>query len=106
MSTSPSDPPASILGRRLVEQARRLGIHPNTLIRHIRKGKKLSDGSIVRPRATVTPGGFYLRDEDLDQFFAILTRDKNGESASVLPSLAAADNSHQVADAALAAAGW
>src|SRR5690349_17566021 len=102
MTTTPAEQPTSILGRRLVEQARRLGVHPNTLIRHVRKGKKLSDGRVVRPRATVAPGGYYLRDEDLDEFFATLTADRLGGSGP--PSRAADPAKSQVsADAALRA---
>jgi hypothetical protein len=105
-ATGESNAPPSILGRRLVEQARRLGVHPNTLIRHVRKGKRLSDGTVVRPRATVAPGGYYLHDADLDEFFAILTRDKLGDPTPTVRSKIAGSKAHEDADAALAAAGW
>jgi hypothetical protein len=84
-----------------------LGVHPNTLIRHVRKGKKLRDGSIVRPRATVAPGGYYLHDHDLDEFFAILTADKLGEPATdPARDVEKRNKAAEAADRALEANGW
>jgi hypothetical protein len=91
-------------GRRLVEQARRLDTHPNTLIRHVRSGVRLRDGSRLRLRATVTPGGYRIADSDVDLFYTALTADRLGASQPAVPP--PSSKAHQAADAALAAACW
>lgn len=97
--------PAPAYGRRLVEQARRLDTHPNSITRHIRNGVLLRDGSRLRLRATVTPGGYRITDADVDAFYEALTADRLGESAPA--SCADSPNkSHRAAAAALEASGW
>jgi hypothetical protein len=83
-----ASPASSCYGRRVVEQARRLGISPATIVRHIRRGKRLSDGRVVRIAATVTPGGYRVRDEDVDRFYEAITSDRLGTAASQEPRLA------------------
>jgi hypothetical protein len=98
-------PPQARPGRRVAEAGRRYDISPQTVIRHIRKGVRLSDGSIVRLPATLMPGGYRVRDEDADAFYAKLTRDRLGvEAAPLAPT--PGPKSHADADAALAADGW
>lgn len=91
-------------GRRVAEQARRLGISPATLIRHLRRGSLLLDGSRLRCPATKLPGGYRVRDDDADRYYAALTADRLGPSAPIVRERA--DHRHEVADAALQAAGW
>jgi hypothetical protein len=93
MSAYPADSTLSAYGRRLVEQARRLNISPGTFRRWMKVGLK----------ATLVGGHWYVRDEDLDEFFAARTAARLGQPA---PQTSPASKSHAEADAKLAAAGW
>jgi hypothetical protein len=104
MSTPTDSHPA--YGRRVVDQARRLDRHPNTLIRHIRTGVLLRDGSRIRLQATVTPGGYRISDADIDVFYGALTRDRLGTPAPSVRSPGQTSRDHDRADAALAEAGF
>lgn len=98
-------PPQARPGRRSAEAGRRWDISPQTVIRHIRKGVRLSDGSIIRLPATMMPGGYRVRDEDADAFYARLTRDRLGADAAPLET-GPISKAHANADATLEAAGW
>jgi hypothetical protein len=80
-------------GRRAVEQARRLNVHPNTVYRWLRRG-------LV---GTLRGAVWYVRDEDIEEFFAAKTAARLGQNA---PTSAAASASHEAADRALERAGW
>jgi hypothetical protein len=103
VSTSPVPPQP--FGRKLVEQARRLETHPNTLIRWIKSGVKLRDGSRLQLRATLTPGGWRLTDSDINMFYSALTADRLGQAASTSID-GARSRRAEAAAAQLEAAGW
>lgn len=92
MSISTVESKISVYGRRVVEQARRLNKHPNTLYRLIRQDLP----------ATLVGNTWYIRDEDLDSYFAKRSAARLGKSAPAEVS----SKSHDEADAALTAAGW
>ncbi len=90
--TASPEPPVSVYGRRVTEQARRAGKHINTFYRLIRRGLP----------ATLVGNVWYIRDEDLDRYFAERTAARLGKTAPTPPP----SKSHDLADAALEAAGW
>jgi excisionase family DNA binding protein len=78
-------------GRRLTEQARRLSVHPNTLHRWVRHhGLK----------ATFLGGCWYIRDSDLDVFFAERTARRLKKPVPI------DSRAHDAADRALTTEGW
>ena len=83
-------PPISIYGRRLVAQARRMGVHPNTLYRMMRRGLP----------ATLVGGCWYIRDEDVDEYFAARSAERLGKPKLI------DSKAHNAASAALDEAGW
>jgi hypothetical protein len=91
MRTPTSTRQPSVYGRRVVEQARRIGRHPAMIIRQIRKHGL---------RATLVGGVWYVRDEDLDDHFAAQTaaRLKKPELIN--------KKAHDDSDRALTQAGW
>jgi hypothetical protein len=88
---STPSPQTSIYGRRVVEQARRIGRHPATIIRQIRKHGL---------RATLVGGVWYVRDEDLYNHFATLTAERLGKPKPI------DQKAHDAADRALTEGGW
>jgi hypothetical protein len=82
--------PTSPYGRRVVEQARRIGRHPNSIHRFIRRGLN----------ATLVGGVWHVRDEDLDRFFAERTAARLNKPVPV------DTRAHAAADRALSEAGW
>jgi hypothetical protein len=53
--------------------------HSCTLTRHILKGTRLKDGTVLKLRAKRTPGGWVVSREDIDEFIDRLTRDRCGD---------------------------
>ena len=111
MSSKSQDAPAYVHGRRLAPALRRVGAHPASGSRWILRGKKLSDGSVIRLRATRTPGGLRVRDEDMDEFLEAITADRlgnaNGSDAPADPTPTPAARARRLAnvDRELQAAG-
>jgi hypothetical protein len=75
--------PAS--GRPVSEAARRItsthtgkSTHPGTLTRWIKRGVRLSDGSVLKLAARRYPGGWTITDEAVDEFISRLTVDRTG----------------------------
>jgi hypothetical protein len=64
-----------------VYDARRLNRHVDTILRWVLKERFLKDGTRFRLRALRTPGGWLIRQSDLDHFFDVLTRDRLGPAA-------------------------
>jgi hypothetical protein len=58
-------------------------VHPSTLIRHILKGVRLQDGSILKLHARRTPGGWVTSPTAIDEFIDALTADRCGEPLAV-----------------------
>jgi hypothetical protein len=85
---------------RVIDVARQLDRHPNSVNRWILKGTPLRDGSRLRLNATRTPGGWLVEQRDLDSFLALLTTDALGKPAPI--DLKA----HDAADRALTEGGW
>jgi hypothetical protein len=83
--------PPTVYGRRVTEQARRLGIHPATIYRQIRKYGLV---------ATVVGGVWYVRDEDLQDHFAARTAARLKKPAPI------DQKAHDAADRALTEGGW
>ena len=83
-------PQISIYGRRVVAQARRMGVHPNTLYRMMRRGLL----------STLVGGCWYIRDDDLDAYLVARTAERLGRPAPI------DKKSHDTADAALSTEGW
>jgi excisionase family DNA binding protein len=81
----------STYGRRIVEQARRIGKSPAFLYRWIHNGGL---------PASLVGNTWYVKDEDIDMFVHQRTAARLGKPAPV------AKKSHDAADAALDAAGW
>jgi hypothetical protein len=85
---------------RVVDVARQLDRHPNSVNRWILKGAALRDGSRHRLVALRTPGGWLVEQRDLDSFLDRLTSDALGNPAPV------DSRAHDAASAALDEAGW
>jgi excisionase family DNA binding protein len=85
--------PASLTtyGRRIVEQARRLRVHPNTIQRWIRH-----HGLV----ATFVGGCWHVRDSDLDVFFTERTARRLKKPVPI------DSRAHDAADRALTEGGW
>src|SRR5206468_3939630 len=92
MSTPTIKPPPSVYGRRIIDQSRRLDVHINTIYRMIRDGLK----------ATRVGGAWFVRDEDLDSYFAAKTAARLGSAAPPAHTLDAPSKSHSAADQELA----
>jgi hypothetical protein len=90
VSDSTASPQLSVYGRRVVDQARRINSHPNTLYRLMRRGLP----------ATLVGGCWYIRDEDLDQYFAARSAERLGKPTPF------DTKAHDDADRALNEAGW
>jgi hypothetical protein len=91
VSESTTDPPVSIYGRRVIDQARRIGTHPNTIYRQIHK-----HGLV----ATLVGAVWYVRDADLEDHFAARTAARLKKPAPI------DQKAHDVADRALTEGGW
>ena len=81
----------SVYGRRVVEQARRIGKSPATLYRLIHQHGL---------PATLVGSAWHVKDEDINKFFAERTAQRLSKPAPVDPG------SHNDADRALDEAGW
>src|SRR4051794_10228515 len=74
-------------GRRLADIARSFpgrsggdtSIHPGTVWRWVRVGCLRRDGSRLRLRASRSPGGWLVRDDDLATFLKEVERERRGE---------------------------
>jgi hypothetical protein len=83
--------PTSPYGWPVVDQSRRLKLHPNTLHRWIRKGGLA---------ATLIGGRWFVTDEAIDQFFRERTAARLKKSPPV------DTRAHDAADRALTEGGW
>jgi hypothetical protein len=54
------------------------GIHPSAVVRWMRRGAILSNGSRLYLRFVRLPGGYRIKPEWLDEFLAALTADRQG----------------------------
>ena len=81
----------SVYGRRVVEQARRIGKSPAMLYRLIHQHGL---------PATLVGSAWHVKDEDIDMFFRERTAQRLKKPAPVDPG------SHDAADAALTKEGW
>jgi hypothetical protein len=109
MKTQPtSDNAASgCYGLSLSELCGLLAVQPAAVIRWIKRGRTLRDGTRLHLRATLTPSGWRVHREDVDAFTAALTADRLGHAApDVPPARQQARQSHERAERELAAAGF
>lgn len=75
MPATTTAPPATAYGRPLIQVAREIGKHIATLHRWRMQGVCDATGIRHRPRMTRVGGQWYMRDEELTEFFAALAGD-------------------------------
>jgi hypothetical protein len=79
MSAVQAEPAASLS---TTDIARECACHPSAPVRWIQRGALLSDGRRLRLRATRLPGSWRVYREDLEQFLAALTQDRQRDDAA------------------------
>ncbi len=76
----------AIRGLPVSEIARRIGVHPSTVIRWVLKPKTLQSGRKVRLAATRSPGGWRIKVEDIDAYLDAITRDRLDDAEAEAPA--------------------
>lgn len=92
-------------GRTLAQVAHRLGVHPSAPWRWISRGVVAPSGGRLKLQAVRFPGGWRVRDEDLERFVAELNQAQPEQPAPRVEPSAPRPESLR-AEAALAACGW
>jgi hypothetical protein len=91
--------PLSEAARRITSTQNGKSTHPATVTRWIKRGVRLSDGSVLKLAARRYPGGWTVSDDAVNQFIDRLTADRCGSPvASRVPN--------ERVEAALDAAGF